>query len=154
MQHPEWGDFATKVLNWGTNPRNGKKSDQAHPPIHPIKLTTGKVSRTGCLIDSVSYVTSYVTNTCSGLSGDEKKVYDLVVRHFLACVSRDATGSETTVNAEIENEEFTATGLCIHERNYLEVYTYEKWSAKEIHAYEIGECTLFLLIIMIELTTN
>lgn len=66
-------------------------------------------------------------------------MYDLVVRHFLACVSRDATGSETTVNAELADEEFTATGLCIHERNYLEVYIYDKWTAKEIHAYEIGK---------------
>ena len=34
-----WGGFADRILNeWnGPNPRQGKKSDQAHPPIHPIK---------------------------------------------------------------------------------------------------------------------
>ncbi len=31
--------FATQVLQNGPNPRNGKKSDQAHPPIHPLKYT-------------------------------------------------------------------------------------------------------------------
>lgn len=36
------------------------------------------------------------------------------------------------------DEEFTATGLVIHERNYLEVYVYDKWNAKEIHSYEQG----------------
>lgn len=36
--HPEWGGFATKVLEWGVNPRNGSKTDSAHPPIHPTKL--------------------------------------------------------------------------------------------------------------------
>lgn len=39
--HPEWGDFAQRVMNeGGPNPRRGKKSDQAHPPIHPTKLAT------------------------------------------------------------------------------------------------------------------
>lgn len=112
-QHPEWGDFAQRVLQWGTHPRNGNKSDQAHPPIHPTKFT-------------------------NSLSGNEKKVYELIVRHFLACVSKDAVGSETVVNAAIGEEEFTATGLVILERNYLDVYVYEKWTGKEIHRYEIG----------------
>ncbi len=112
--HPDWGEFANKVLEWRPDPRAGNKSDQAHPPIHPTKLATN-------------------------LSGDEKRVYELVVRHFLACVSRDAKGSETTVTAEIGEEVFTATGLVILERNYLEVYVYEKWSDKEIHHYEAGD---------------
>ncbi|XP_050076841.1 DNA topoisomerase 3-alpha [Anopheles maculipalpis] len=110
----QWGSFAEKVLQWGINPRNGKKSDQAHPPIHPTKLPTN-------------------------LSGDEWRVYELIARHFLACISRDATGSETIVNVIVgEEEEFTASGLCIHERNYLEVYPYDRWNAKEIHAYQVG----------------
>lgn len=54
-------------------------------------------------------------------------------------MSKDATGSETTVNATIANEEFTATGLCIYERNYLDVYIYDKWNAKEIHNYREGK---------------
>lgn len=32
-------EFADRVLRDGINPRQGKKSDQAHPPIHPIKYT-------------------------------------------------------------------------------------------------------------------
>lgn len=111
--HPEWGEFANRVLEWRPNPRQGNKSDQAHPPIHPTKYT----------------------NT---LQGNERKVYELVVRHFLACVSRDAVGSETVVSATIGNEDFTATGLIILERNYLDVYVYDKWSGKEIHHYEVG----------------
>lgn len=53
-------------------------------------------------------------------------------------MSRDAVGSETTVNVNVADEEFTATGLCIHERNYLDVYIYEKWNSKEVHDYQIG----------------
>lgn len=111
--HPAWGAFANRVLEWQPAPHNGKKSDQAHPPIHPTKMV-------------------------QNLTGNEARVYELIVRHFLACVSRDAVGSETTVKAIVANEEFNAVGLCIYQRNYLDVYIYEKWNAKEIHEYQVG----------------
>lgn len=113
-QNHDWGEFARKVLEWGPNPRNGNKSDQAHPPIHPTK---------------------YVET----LQGDEKRVYELIVRHFLACISKDAVGSETLVSAIIGREEFTATGLIVLEKNYLDVYVYDRWSGKEIHEYQNGQ---------------
>ncbi|XP_017050516.1 DNA topoisomerase 3-alpha [Drosophila ficusphila] len=112
--HPDWGAFAQRVVEWGPNPRNGNKSDQAHPPIHPTKMA-------------------------DNLQGNEARVYELVVRHFLACVSKDAVGSETLVHIDIAGEKFTANGLVIHERNYLDVYVYDKWSAKQIHHYENGQ---------------
>ena len=31
-------------------------------------------------------------------------MYELIVRHFLACVSQDALGKETTVNIDINGE--------------------------------------------------
>ena len=38
---PHWGAFAQTILErGGPNPRNGNKSDQAHPPIHPTKYTS------------------------------------------------------------------------------------------------------------------
>ena len=40
-QHPIWGAFAQNLLelDQGPTPRNGRKSDKAHPPIHPTKFT-------------------------------------------------------------------------------------------------------------------
>lgn len=37
---PLWGDFSRRIISeWGGPcPRNGNKSDQAHPPIHPTKF--------------------------------------------------------------------------------------------------------------------
>ena len=55
------------------------------------------------------------------------EVYELITRHFLAVCSKNAIGSETYVEFIIGNEKFHAKGLIIHERNYLEVYPYEKW---------------------------
>ncbi|XP_077413817.1 DNA topoisomerase 3-alpha [Vanacampus margaritifer] len=115
MRSPDWGAFAQRVLDQpgGPNPRQGKNSDQAHPPIHP---------------------TTY-TNT---LQGNEGRVYELIVRHFLACVSQDALGQETIVDIDIAQERFSTSGLMIIARNYLDVYPYDRWSAKVIPVYEEG----------------
>jgi len=37
-------------------------------------------------------------------SGNDRKIYELIVRHFLACCSRDALGQETTVEIDIAEE--------------------------------------------------
>lgn len=114
-QSPAWGTFAQRVLDQpgGPNPRQGKNSDQAHPPIHPTKYT-------------------------QTLQGNEGRVYEFIVRHFLACVSQDALGHETVVDIDIAEEKFSASGLMIIARNYLDVYPYDKWSAKVIPVYEQG----------------
>ncbi|XP_032303443.1 DNA topoisomerase 3-alpha isoform X2 [Coturnix japonica] len=113
-QDPNWGAFAQRILDQGgPNPRNGTKSDQAHPPIHPTKYT-------------------------ANLQGNEQRLYEFIVRHFLACCSQDAKGQETTVEIDIANERFIAQGLMILARNYLEVYPYEKWSDKVIPLYQKG----------------
>uniref|UniRef100_A0A669QA73 DNA topoisomerase n=1 Tax=Phasianus colchicus TaxID=9054 RepID=A0A669QA73_PHACC len=113
-QDPNWGAFAQRILDQGgPTPRNGTKSDQAHPPIHPTKYT-------------------------ANLQGSEQRLYEFIVRHFLACCSQDAKGQETTVEIDIANERFIAQGLMILARNYLEVYPYEKWSDKVIPLYQKG----------------
>uniref|UniRef100_A0A8C8ZMX0 DNA topoisomerase n=1 Tax=Prolemur simus TaxID=1328070 RepID=A0A8C8ZMX0_PROSS len=111
---PHWGAFAQSILDrGGPTPRNGNKSDQAHPPIHPTKYT-------------------------SSLQGDEQRLYEFIVRHFLACCSQDAQGQETTVEIDIAQERFVASGLMILARNYLDVYPYDRWSDKILPVYEQG----------------
>lgn len=111
---PHWGAFAQTILErGGPTPRNGSKSDQAHPPIHPTKYT-------------------------SSLQGDDRRLYEFIVRHFLACCSQDAQGQETTVEIDIAQERFVAHGLIILARNYLDVYPYDHWSDKLLPVYEQG----------------
>lgn len=78
-------------------PRQGKNNDNSHPPIHPTK-------------------------SGDGLSGSEALLYELVTRHYLACCSDDAKGSETTIVLAVAAEQFTTNGLVIEALNYLEVY--------------------------------
>lgn len=42
-----------------------------------------------------------------------QRLYELVVRHFLACVSQPAVGAETTVEIDIAGEMFSASGRVI-----------------------------------------
>ncbi|XP_036749887.2 DNA topoisomerase 3-alpha isoform X5 [Manis pentadactyla] len=74
------------------------------------------------------------------MEGDEQRLYEFIVRHFLACCSRDAQGQETTVEIDIAQERFVAHGLLILARNYLDVYPYDHWSDKTLPVYERGSC--------------
>ena len=67
-----WGQFTSDLLDnnkflW---PKPGNHDDQAHPPIHPLK--------------------SIELNELP--DPDEKKIYELVTFHFLACCAQDAKG--------------------------------------------------------------
>ncbi|KAI0256361.1 DNA topoisomerase [Lactifluus subvellereus] len=112
---PAWGAFASNLQDRGgfSQPRRGKNNDQAHPPIHP-------------------------TAHAGNLAGDEKRVYEFITRRFLACCSKDALGFETTVEVIYGGEDFFAKGLIVLERNYLDVYPYDKWTGKEIPDFEEG----------------
>lgn len=78
---------------------------------------------------------------CSGRSfrlffssqGDEQRLYEFIVRHFLACCSQDAQGQETAVEIDIAQERFVAHGLVILARNFLDVYPYDRWGDKVIN---------------------
>jgi DNA topoisomerase-3 len=66
-------------------PRNGRKNDKAHPPIHP-------------------------TANAGDLAGEEKRVFDLIARRFLASCHKNAEGKTTTVEIDIAGERFSTSG--------------------------------------------
>ncbi|XP_048233865.1 DNA topoisomerase 3-alpha isoform X8 [Ricinus communis] len=119
--HPIWGSYAQRLLDPGTglwrNPSTGGHDDKAHPPIHPTKFSPGE----------------------TGWSQDHHRVYELVVRHFLACVSQPAVGAETTVEIDIAGEQFSASGRVILAKNYLDVYRFESWGGSMIPTYVHGQ---------------
>lgn len=91
-QDPTWGNYATSLLedNKFRNPKAGKNNDNSHPPIHPTKHAPN-------------------------LQGPERSIYELIVRHFLACCSEDALGHETVVEIDIGGERFTAKGMLLYD---------------------------------------
>ncbi|KAI8870784.1 prokaryotic type I DNA topoisomerase [Ramicandelaber brevisporus] len=115
VDNPQWGQYAQNLLHNGINrPRKGGHNDKAHPPIHPV-------------------------TAAPNLVGDEKKIYELITRRFLACCSENAKGHKTNVTVDIAGEIFTASGLMVLARNYLDVYPYEKWSDATIPVFRQGE---------------
>jgi DNA topoisomerase-3 len=118
QQDNHWGAFAQDLMNGGFNqPRNGRNNDKAHPPIHPV---------------------NYVLP--ASLEDRERRVYEFVVRRFLACCSEDAVGEATDIEIDYGGEEFHSHGLTVLARNYLDVYPYDKWeSSQNLPPYTVGE---------------
>ncbi|KAM0679784.1 Karyopherin transporter [Glugoides intestinalis] len=114
---PKFGEYAENLKF--SNPRTGNNNDQAHSPIYPL--------RDG-----------------SELQGDERKVFEFISRRFLGCISENARGVETEYKMKIDLKEgrgeiFQSKGLIITERNYLDVYIYEKWEMKEVGEFRVDE---------------
>lgn len=120
-QMHEFGTYANKLLNQNAFqiPRAGQHDDQAHPPITPCKAVDPSEIQ----------------------DATQRNVYKLVVKHYLACCSRDAIGRETELTVRIGAEDFSARGLMVLEKNWLEIYEpYERWSTGqgELPPLEIG----------------
>ena len=95
-------------------PRAGGHNDNAHPPIHPVKPP-------------------------HNLTEQEFKIYNLVARHFLACCAKDALGEGTKIIIQYGAEEFSVNGTVVIEKNYLEVYPYERWDDNTLPKFGKGE---------------
>ncbi len=114
-----WGPYARNLLddNKFVWPRAGQHNDKAHPPIHPIAYAAP-----------------------SALNSEEGRLYELVVRRFLACCSDDAKGMATDVEIMYGAERFKAHGVHVLERNFLDVYPYENWTdTAELPSFTLGE---------------
>jgi DNA topoisomerase I len=78
-------------------PIEGKKSDPAHPSIYP-------------------------TGNSQILSGDEEKIYNLILKRFLSLFCENALIDNKRVSAEIDKLKFNARGSQITKKAWLEIY--------------------------------
>jgi DNA topoisomerase-3 len=115
-QDNRWGTFAQNLVNGAfKQPRQGRHDDKAHPPIHPVAYCAP-----------------------ANLRDNEKRVYEFITRRFLACCSDDAKGQATDVDIQYGDEAFSAHGVVVLARNYLDVYPYENWT----NSYTLPKFTL------------
>jgi len=93
--------FGAEKLITKTEPIEGKKTDPAHPSIHP-------------------------TGNFAILSNDEEKIYNLIAKRFLALFCDDAIIDKKKVTAKTQdNLTFTANGSGINKSGWLSIYPHK-----------------------------
>ena len=73
------------------SPLNPFINTQAHPPIHPTKHAAAG----------------------NGWDSEKTRLYEFIVRSFLATCSKAAVGFETRLEVQVAGEGFSATGLML-----------------------------------------
>lgn len=94
-----YGSFIIEILNRKRfKPREGRKTDAAHPAIHP----TGNPPKT--------------------LNSEEKKLYDLIVRRYLALFGKPALISKKKIEISVKSHKFEVRGSKIIEEGWIKYY--------------------------------
>ena len=78
-------------------PIEGKKTDPAHPSIYP-------------------------TGNETNLEGNEKKIYELIVKRFLSLFCDDAVVERKKIIAKVDKKNFSKTGVSIKKKAWMEIY--------------------------------
>ena len=109
QQHTnDWGDACKNLLSQGlAKPRKGHDAGD-HPPITPCRA----VSR-------------------NELDGDSWRLYDYIVRHFLATVSPNCKYDQTVANVQCGTETFSFTGKKLVDAGYTEVFHWQAIPTEE-----------------------
>ncbi|MEM3399764.1 MAG: DNA topoisomerase I [Candidatus Micrarchaeia archaeon] len=115
-ENPEYAPHAKSLIaNNRFIPREGKKTDPAHPAIFP----TGIFFKMG---------------------DREKKLYDLIVRRFLACFAEEAVVEKQKVGLSLGGERYFAGGSRIVEKGWIDFYApYASIEEKVLPTFKEGE---------------
>ncbi|MGH3146373.1 MAG: DNA topoisomerase I [Rubrobacter sp.] len=111
------GGYAETLLGQGKlSPTRGKKETTDHPPIYP----TGYASK-------------------ESMRDDRWKIYQLVVRRFLATLSGPAKTLRTTLRFDSGGETLVTGGTVVTEEGWLGVYPYNRRADEEIPNLSEGD---------------
>jgi DNA topoisomerase-1 len=135
--HEELGEYVRKVILSAPQlrVRQGKESDGAHPPIYPLR-----------------YASRDEVVKRFGLEG--WKLYDLVVRHFLATLSPPMVVEDQSVEVEIARIKLKAEGLKVLEPGYTIVYPFERPQESALPHVERGAQAEVLSVKVVEAETR
>jgi len=116
-------DFAAAapLLKGPLKPTQGKKFDAAHPPIYPTHAL---------------YPSALVK---SEKDKAKARVYELIVRRFLATFSSPMITESTRADIEAGGETYFVRGKVVLDPGYAGIYTYARSSDEEIPALEEGQ---------------
>jgi len=114
QKNVNYESLCAELLKTKLTPNNGKKSDPAHPAIYP----TGVKSRS-------------VTEL-------NQKIYDIIVRRFLATFGEAAVRETVTISVEVEKEVFVTSGTRTKYEGWHKYYgIYAKVKEEELPAISV-----------------
>jgi len=109
-------DVEWTIAHRRPEPTRGKKSTTDHPPIHP----TG-------------------TATKEGIGDDAFRIYELVLRRFLATLAPDALWQTLKINFDASGEPYTTTGGHLIEPGWHVVYPFSEAKETILPKFATGE---------------
>ncbi len=107
---------AAGLLDGELKPTRGKKETTDHPPIYPTQAIHP-----------------------GALEGPKKRVYELVVRRFLATFSPPMITESTRADIEAGSETYFVRGSVVVDPGYAGIYTYARSADEEIPALREGQ---------------
>ncbi|HEX5712549.1 MAG TPA: DNA topoisomerase I [Solirubrobacterales bacterium] len=107
---------ASGLLDGELKPTRGKKETTDHPPIYPTQAIHP-----------------------GALDGSKKRVYELVVRRFLATFSPPMITESTRADIEAGSETYFVRGSVVVDPGYAGIYTYARSADDEIPALQEGQ---------------
>ena len=107
---------AAGLLDGELKPTRGKKETTDHPPIYPTQAIHP-----------------------GALDGSKKRVYELVVRRFLATFSPPMITESTRADIEAGSETYFVRGSVVVDPGYAGIYTYARSADEEIPALKEGQ---------------
>ena len=115
----EYKKLIQELLSRGQlKPNNGKKTDPAHPPIHPTGIEPKK------------------------LSDKDRRIYDLIIRRTLATLADPAKRESISVELDIKKEPFAANGIRTLELGWHKFYgKYAKFDEINLPDVKEGDVT-------------
>ncbi len=131
-KQPNYTELAGKLLEQKElTPNNGKKTDPAHPAIHPtgekLKLLTDR----------------------------QKKLYDLIVRRFLSVFAEPAERESMKITFDVNGEKFAASGRRTVSKGWMIFYgPYAKFDELTLPKLSEGETLPIDNILMLDKETQ
>jgi len=113
-------------------PREGSKEDPAHPAIYP---------------------TAQVPDT-SKLNQQERKLYELIVRRFIAVFADEALRNVIKIVLRIKEHRFVASGYKTIEKGWLKFYPFTQVKEVELPDVKVGEVLKTKELLMLEKQTQ
>ena len=112
---PEF-DAAKDLLDGELTPTRGKKETTDHPPIYPTQAVYP-----------------------NALEGPKRRVYELVVRRFLATFGKPMISESARADIKAGTETYFVRGSIVVDPGYAAIYTYARSADNELPALEEGQ---------------